>query len=43
MCTHAKQLGADIIWYQLVHLEDFSKDELYMDKKEFSEVKRIII
>ncbi|OPX30073.1 MAG: hypothetical protein B1H08_02540 [Candidatus Omnitrophica bacterium 4484_171] len=43
MCVHAKRLGADIIWYQLVHLEDFSKDKLYMDNKEFSEVKELLV
>lgn len=38
MVFHAKSLGANSIWYQLVHLEDFSKDKLYMSKKEMTQV-----
>lgn len=39
MTLHAKRLGANTIWYQLVHLEDFSRDKLYIDKKKMTSVK----
>lgn len=42
MALHAKRLGADKIWYQLVHLEDFSKKELFMNEEEMAEVRRLL-
>ncbi len=34
MVKHAKEIGADSVWFQLVHLDDFSKDRLKMNEKE---------
>lgn len=42
MAFHAKKLGANAIWYQLVHLEDFSKDKLYMPKDVMEKVKKLL-
>lgn len=42
MAKHAKELGANTIWYQLVHLENFSRDRLYMDKKDMESVRRLL-
>jgi len=43
MALHAKKIGTDIIWYQLVHLEDFSKEQLYMNEEEIKMVKELLI
>ncbi|AJF61844.1 TPA: radical SAM protein [Candidatus Woesearchaeota archaeon] len=40
MAYHAKKIGADKIWYQLVHLENFSVDKLYMKKSDMDFVKK---
>ncbi|NOZ64167.1 MAG: radical SAM protein [Caldiserica bacterium] len=42
MALHAKMLGADSVWYQLVHLEDFSRDKLYLTREEMNEVKHLL-
>ena len=42
MALHAKKLGANTIWYQLVHLENFSRNKLYMGKEEMENVKRLL-
>jgi MoaA/NifB/PqqE/SkfB family radical SAM enzyme len=42
MVRHAKELGADAIWYQLVHLEDFCRDELAMSPEEMDEVRQML-
>ena len=40
MAVKAKELGADTIWYQLVHLEDFSYDKLRLNDFQMGEVKK---
>ena len=40
MAYHAKKIGADVIWYQLVHLENFSVDKLYLKKSDMDFVKK---
>jgi MoaA/NifB/PqqE/SkfB family radical SAM enzyme len=42
MAFHARKIGADVIWYQLVHLENFSRDHLYMTPEEMDRVKRLL-
>ncbi len=42
MAIHAKRLGANVIWYQLVHLEDFSRDKLYMTKEDMEDVRKLL-
>lgn len=42
MVTHAKKIGADTIWYQLTHLEDFSRDKLYIEAKEMKKVRELL-
>lgn len=40
MAHHAKRLRANSIWYQLVHLEGFSRDKLCMNKEEMENVRK---
>jgi len=40
MARKAKKLGANSLWYQLVHLEDFSYHHLKLDDLQMEEVKR---
>ena len=40
MAKQAVRLGADTIWYQLTHLEDFSEKELYMNEKQMKQAKK---
>jgi MoaA/NifB/PqqE/SkfB family radical SAM enzyme len=42
MAIHAKRLGADKIWYQLVHLEGFSRENLYMDREDMGNVRGLL-
>jgi MoaA/NifB/PqqE/SkfB family radical SAM enzyme len=42
MVTQAKKIGADTIWFQLTHLEDFSRDKLYIEAKEMEKVKELL-
>jgi MoaA/NifB/PqqE/SkfB family radical SAM enzyme len=39
MAHHAHRLGADSIWYQLVHLEDYCRAELAMSEAEMAGVR----
>jgi MoaA/NifB/PqqE/SkfB family radical SAM enzyme len=39
MARHAHRLGAESIWYQLVHLEDFCREELAMTAEEMADVR----
>jgi MoaA/NifB/PqqE/SkfB family radical SAM enzyme len=39
MARHAHRLGADSIWYQIVHLEDYCRAELAMTVEEMAEVR----
>jgi MoaA/NifB/PqqE/SkfB family radical SAM enzyme len=42
MVAQAKKIGADTIWFQLTHLEDFSRDKLYIEAKEMEKVKELL-
>lgn len=39
MARHAHRIGADRVWYQLVHLSDFSRDKLYLDPELMGEIR----
>ena len=39
MAAHAIRLGVDTIWYQLVHLEPFSREQLFMDEQRMATVR----
>ncbi|MDD5730487.1 MAG: radical SAM protein [Candidatus Omnitrophica bacterium] len=42
MALKARALGADAIWYQMVHLSKFSEEKLRLDENEMQEIKRLL-
>ncbi|MCM2325933.1 MAG: radical SAM protein [Candidatus Woesearchaeota archaeon] len=42
MVHHAKKIGADAIWFQLVHLENFSRKNLKLSEEQMDEVRRLL-
>lgn len=43
MAIHSKGMGSDTIWYQMVHLEPFSRENLYIPTSELTKVKRQLL
>lgn len=42
MAIQANEMGADSIWYQLVHLQPFSQEQLYMSEDEMFKVRALL-
>lgn len=42
MVYHAKKIGVDSIWFQLVHLEKFSREKLFLSPEEMKTVRTLL-
>jgi MoaA/NifB/PqqE/SkfB family radical SAM enzyme len=43
MAIHSKRMGSDTVWYQMVHLEPFSRENLHIHPSELPKVKRQLL
>ncbi len=43
MANQAVRLGADSIWFQLTHLEDFSRKQLSLNKKQMNQIRKDLL